>query len=55
LSTVCYIFLQSPISGIKRISVLEYWSIGVLKKIDALAITPTLQYSNAPRVFEIEK
>jgi hypothetical protein len=33
---------------------LEYWSDGVLKKdVKPLAITPTLQYSNAPELIEI--
>ena len=32
--------------------VLESWSIGVLKKdTKPLTITPTLQYSNAPKSF----
>jgi hypothetical protein len=55
LSTVCYIFLQSPISGIKRISVLEYWGVEKNRYFSHYSNTPTLQYSNAPRVFEIEK
>jgi hypothetical protein len=36
-------------------SILEYWSDGVLKKndINPLAITPTLQHSNAPELIDI--
>jgi hypothetical protein len=36
------------------LGVLEYWSIGVLKEyIKPSASTPTLQYSNAPKLIII--
>ncbi len=36
--------------------VLEYWSVGVLKKQDVIpiAITPTLQYSNTSKLLEFK-
>jgi hypothetical protein len=36
--------------------VMEWWSIGVLKKQDVIpiAITPTLHYSNTPELVELK-
>jgi len=34
--------------------VLEYWSV-VKKNINPLVITPTLQYSNTPKLIEIDR
>jgi hypothetical protein len=40
---------------VKRQGVMEYWSVGVLKKdIKPLAITPVLQYSNIAKPIQIE-
>jgi hypothetical protein len=37
-----------------KVSFPEHWSDGVLKKdIKPLAITPTLQHSNIPKIIEI--
>jgi hypothetical protein len=35
--------------------VLEYWGVEKNRYFSHYSNTPTLQYSNAPRVFEIEK
>ena len=45
--------LESPRSW--SIGVMEYWSVEKKKDINPITITPTLQYSNTPKLVEVER
>jgi hypothetical protein len=55
--TIIKVILQLPLFfNILGLGVLEYWSNGVLKKIDIIPLsnTPTLQHSNTPKLIQFE-